>query len=456
MLYTADGSTWTMDRVKCYMNGWYRLAGSNLKSLTCCFRADWYSSLMDYLLPSIAGFRPKLVMIDLSLLGIQNSDEVIEALRALLQEGRHSLVELRLPVGTDVAKVVEESTLTKVRELHLILTENCNKHDLLSLMASLKNEEGMCTVEELHVKVSGICPEIEKREWCNVAGESVKVFKAKAFPKRHESRGSLLSWIAHLEGLERLSLDSIAMVDRDVKALLQGGLQSVELVKCEVTGLVRGLRALNSVALRRVRRLELLEICKSDELKEVGRIFAGIEWLGLKVMRDSIGGIGGMVEHMEGLQVLEIAVCGGGKIEEGGWELMAGLMRARRGLKKLIVQRIALPILGVEKFFERFHEDIEYTVLGLHVGGSSMSEAMIWLLEGVLRKCRKVRILCFGMNIVYDQRAEELHDHLLRRIKDLEKVCPGLDGVWLRGNANSLVGKLRHSRRRPVYLETSK
>lgn len=399
-------------------------------------------------MPFVAGFRPKLTVLDLSSFGTRNCNAVIEATGELLREGRHSLRELRLRIGTDLTKAVNKAALKAVRVLHLKLTGACEKGEILSLMASLNDEKGTCTVNELQIKVSGPCPRIEKEEWQNVAGESIKVFKVTAYVGMRESEEALWNWVGHMRELKHLLLSGVVMSTKDVRTLLKRDIKRVELVKCEINGLVKGVEGLEVEMPKKVRRLELLETCKGEILKEVGRVFEKVEWLAIKVMRDGTGEVGGMLCQMLDLRVLEIAVCGEGKIEKGGWELMEGLMQARKGLRRLILKGIALPVLGVDRFFGMVSSEIQYAVMGLYIQNTSMSEAMIWLLEGVLRECRGLRILCFGMNIIYDKKAEELHGKLLQAIKELGMTCTNLDTVWLRKNADSLVAKLKHTRRR--------
>lgn len=430
------------------MEGWCRLAGSNLKTLTFNACADWYLPLMEHIMPLVARSRPRLTVLDLSSLRARNSNAVVQATSEMLREGRHSLRQLSLSTGTDLTDAVKKAALTAVRVLYLKLAEDCEKGDVLSLMASLKDEKDTCTVNELHIKVCRPCPLFEKQEWQNVAGESTKVFKVVAHVVMRGSEEALWSWVGHMKGLQQLVLSGVVMTGEDVRALLQGEIQRVELVKCEIDELIRKVQGLDICMLRKVKRLELWDMIRGKELKEIGRIFEKVEWLTLKVMRDEAGEVGGMIYQMLELQVLDITVCGEGKIEKGGWELMEGLMQARRRLRRLTLKGVALPVLGVDKFFGKFSSKIEYAVMGLHVGDSCMSEAIIWLLEGVLKECRELRILCFGMNIVCDEKAEDLHDQLLQAITDLEKTCTKLDTVWLRKNADSLVAKLRHTRHR--------
>lgn len=239
------------------------------------------------------------------------------------------------------------------------------------------------------------------------------------------------------------TMDMIAL-ERFCDTAVYPCLEELSFVKCRVDRLTHILQK-HAEAGRMLRSLELTNQLSVTEIAVIGKSCKNVTELGLRVHRDSIGGLKTAIENMKELHSLSLLVMpGGNSVDEEKRmlcqsEIVAVLLAVGPKFGKFVLHGESISVAGLTNVFMRLGKQVEYVVTGILAPRKSRSKCIMQLLGIVKSHCPEMRILCFGLDLLYDPRAEELHEQLLATIQDTKNRLRRLDPIWLYRNASSLM-----------------
>ena len=383
-------------------------------------------SIAEDVIQNVAGHMPRLKKLDLTGLNADSSSiETRHALSVILRGCRNVLADVGVDLAAGyVVDAVCEANLIAVKCIRVRHGPGADALRLLPLLHSLKDRRDMSSnVETLVVRTKEGLP-------MELRGEAVACAAPGVRKVEYEEVGGGCGELVRFVGGWK-ELDEVIVKDGIVDI---GGLVGLKctfgFVGCVIGGLLEGVGV-------KVIRLEMSNEIGVKEMKVLEGMKEVVE-LGLKVSGGCVYGLEGVFKEMKGLRSLTLAVLNG-----GGEDVRRGVMRGLRAIGeefcKLVVQGVSLTVEDLKELFETGGERWEYLVTGIWGPRRSRSECIMELLQVVRTVCRGFKVLCFGLDLRYDERARELDSKLRKAIEECGKACEGLDTVWLKRNADSLL-----------------
>lgn len=448
-------------RVRPRRLAWYRFAGPNLRVLTLSARL-YMPALADVIadvVSVVADARPPLRTLDLSVFTGSHvpSPELCADLRVLLNASRASLTELRLNLAADhLLDLAADANLTALITLDAQHDAPFDPIRLLAFLHSLRARDGstlsQSRLENLVLRASEPLPNDLRPEAVAVAAPAVKSLHYTELSALRADcaalSGSVFALANVYKGLEELVFKDATLDFALLKPIFERenhrSLTRISLNNCNVAALPAALPDLRSGAGGLVRVLDLSsKLISAPELALIARHCPAVEDFGLRLSRETASALEDTVRALPALKSLWLRF-GGSDDETTRDRCRADVARALTacgtGFRKLVVQGESLSVNGLATVFRTLGKRLDYLVTGVYAPRMSMSRALMALIEVVKKHCTEMRILCFGLALVYDPRAEKLNKVFLEAIDGLEERLPRLATIWLRRNAASLLG----------------
>eukprot|EP00177_Eucheuma_denticulatum_P007845 GFKZ01014284.1.p1 GENE.GFKZ01014284.1~~GFKZ01014284.1.p1 ORF type:complete len:557 (-),score=74.85 GFKZ01014284.1:209-1879(-) len=417
------------DSIEGYTSAWYRFAGVHLRHFTYASKPR---IRMNSIVALVASIRPRLTKLDLSsITDVILTKEMEQAVGAILRDGRDSITDLHVRVGSGVSAMVATADMCKVKVLGMRYSCELGKEAILQLMRGLRG------LEHVSICILAPMPLITEEEIASVGG-LVKVMTVKEWGGRTGQKdlwNGCASWVRGMRDLKELILRDVRIGGGQLRDLV-ADVEKAELVQCTVKHFEL---CLNEAVMGKVTRLEMGQVMGFEGVSKIRDLGEGLVAIDLKVDKGGIMVLGGMLEKLSKLKDLTLYVSGNERDKAGEQALVDAVMKVSTGLKKLVVSGHSLPAVGAEHIIRRLAGSLEYMVVGLNAGMGSLSLEMIRLLKGVVTQCKKIKILCFGLFLQHDARARELNSDLLEAIEEAERLCEELDTTWLRRGAKRLL-----------------
>lgn len=357
--------------------------------------------------------------------------ETKQAVGAILRDGRDSIKELHVVVGSAVSAMVARAAMCEVNVLEMKYSGEGTKEAMLQLMQS------MTGLKIVGISISVPLPRITEEE-IGAVGGLVNVMRVSNLENQVRNTKMWSGWAPCVRGmpnLKELELKDVLIAGsllRDIAA----GLETLKLVNCSVRGFEL---CLNESVIGKVTHFEPRFVITEVEMRILKDLGKRLVVMDLKIGEECATVLGELLEKLTKLKKLTLYV---NRIEAGSpaeEAVLDGVMKVSRGLKNLVVVKPSFSVVGLEHIITRLAGSLEYMVVGLNPGMGSSSLGIIGLLRGVVKQCKKLKILCFGMNLQRDTRAMELNAELLEAIEEVGRACEGLDTAWLGQNARDLI-----------------
>ncbi|CDF35088.1 unnamed protein product [Chondrus crispus] len=437
---------------------WYRFAAANLRVLSLSPRHALAPALVSDIIATVAANRPPLRVLDLSVFALPAppTEHFVHTLDALFRAARLSLVELHLNLAADfLLDLAADAHLVALTTLDLRHEGPLDPMRLLSLLHSLRELTATTSLkpklETLHFRLSEPLPPGLRPEAIAAATPAVKNLRYTELSALRadctELGVPIVQLATVLKGLEELVLTNATLDFSLLQPLLERDshrhLTRVSLNNCSIPGFLSGFPLLRSSSDSLIRSLDLADVTLgASELAVVAERCSAVEAFGLSIERATAAALRRVCVSLPQLASMDLRVVGAKDepVRQGCRDGIVSAVCATRGeFSKLVVRGETLPVAGLAQIFRTLGARFEYLVTGVHAPRVSMSRAIMGLLAVVKEHCTAFKILCFGLDLAYDPRADDLHEAFVKTIDGLEDRLPMLDTVWLRRNAESLL-----------------
>lgn len=195
-----------------------------------------------------------------------------------------------------------------------------------------------------------------------------------------------------------------------------------------------------------------LELCSPLDGRQVDLLAAKclcVHTLAVTVLRDGIDRLPPAVQAWQQLRSLHLSIPQAHGDEIGGRQVVeehlvnAFARNAGPLFRKLVLHGETLCMRNASLIVRSLGERLEYLVTGLFTPFASRSKSIMWLLHVIRRHCANMRVLCFGLALVYDRWALQLNSVFLRDIEETGRCLRFLDTSWLKKNAANLKAMAR-------------
>lgn len=373
-----------------------------------------------------------------------------------MDASRASLTELRLNLAADylldLAADANLTALTTFEARHDTLVDPIR---LLAFLHSLRVRDGsrlpQSRLEKLVLRASEPLPNDLRPEAVAAAAPGVKTLHYTELSALRADcaalSGSVFALANVYMGLRELVFNDATLDFALLKPILERenhrSLTRISLNNCNVAALPAALPDLRSGAGGLVRGLDLSNRQISAlELALIARHCPAVEDLGLQLSRKAASALEDTVRAMPALKSLTLRFSGTDDDTTRNkcrTDVARALTACGERFAKVVVHGESLSVNRLATVFRTLGKRLEYMVTGVYAPGMSMSRAIMALIEVVKKHCTEMRILCFGLALVYDPRAEEYNKVFLEAIDELEERLQHLAAIWLRRNAASLL-----------------
>lgn len=454
-------------RLRPRLLAWYRFAASNLQVLTLSARLAPPQPTLDDIIITVAQARPSLRTLDLSAFATSQAihPEIQASVRHILDASRASLTDLHLNLAAnDILDIAADANLIALTTLDLRHSNPVDHIRFLALLYSLRRRPGTPPITNtttpstqqsmLHtiiLRASEPLPPELRPEAVAVAAPHVKNLHYTDLSALRDDCSSLSLGVLALAnvytGLHELVFSDATLDFNLLKPFLERethrNLARLALNNCNVPGLLTALPDLRAGSGAVIRGLDLASMqIGTRELAIMTKYCPAVEDLGLRLEPGAAAMLPDAIRAMPALRSLTLRTASSGD-EDAREKCRADLARAvtlaGEKFAKFVIHGESLSVSGLASIFRALGDRLEFLVTGVHAPGVSMSRAIMALLDVVKTHCKVMKILCFGLALVYDPKAEELNEIFVRKIDELEERLPHLDSIWLRRNAASLL-----------------